>query len=182
MPNVSFCEDDRDIHYNPYVEQPFFCKLTLNDDSVVNIEGSGQLTDEMTSVYSETCVSAEIGELCTSIGLSTFASFIHLKKLIIGDNVTYIDTDSIIFCASLTNVTIGSGITAIGGGVFAGCSGLSSVTVEASNPPRFYDEDVSGLPFVNTNNCPIYVPSESVNTYKSASGWSTYASRIQAKP
>jgi hypothetical protein len=36
--------------------------------------------------------------------------------------------------------------------------------------------------FYNTNNCPIYVPSASVNAYKSASGWSTYASRIQAIP
>ena len=31
-----------------------------------------------------------------------------------------------------------------------------------------------------TNNCPIYVPSASVNAYKSANNWSTYASRIQA--
>jgi len=34
--------------------------------------------------------------------------------------------------------------------------------------------------FDDTNNCPIYVPSGSVNAYKSASGWSTYADRIQA--
>jgi hypothetical protein len=32
--------------------------------------------------------------------------------------------------------------------------------------------------FSITNNCPIYVPSASVDTYKAASGWSTYASRI----
>jgi hypothetical protein len=30
--------------------------------------------------------------------------------------------------------------------------------------------------------CIIYVPSASVDTYKAASGWSTYASRIQAIP
>jgi hypothetical protein len=36
--------------------------------------------------------------------------------------------------------------------------------------------------FNYTNNCPIYVPSASVETYKSASGWSGYASRIQAIP
>jgi len=34
----------------------------------------------------------------------------------------------------------------------------------------------------NTNNCPIYVPSASVNAYKTATNWSTYASRIQAIP
>jgi len=34
--------------------------------------------------------------------------------------------------------------------------------------------------FYDTNNCPIYVPAASVDAYKSASGWSAYASRIQA--
>jgi hypothetical protein len=34
--------------------------------------------------------------------------------------------------------------------------------------------------FDSTNNCPIYVPSGSVNTYKAADGWSNYASRIKA--
>jgi hypothetical protein len=32
--------------------------------------------------------------------------------------------------------------------------------------------------FYNTNNCSIIVPCESVDTYKSASGWSNYADRI----
>jgi len=36
--------------------------------------------------------------------------------------------------------------------------------------------------FGNVNNFRIYVPSGSVDTYKAASGWSTYASKIQAIP
>ena len=34
--------------------------------------------------------------------------------------------------------------------------------------------------FNDTNDCPIYVPSESVEAYKAATNWSYYASRIQA--
>jgi hypothetical protein len=34
--------------------------------------------------------------------------------------------------------------------------------------------------FYNTNNCPIYVPSASVETYKAATNWSSLESRIQA--
>ena len=71
LPNVSFCEDTpNEVHYNPYEEPPFFCKLTLNDGSVVNIEdtvGNGRLTPEMTNPYSASCISVEIGELCTGI-------------------------------------------------------------------------------------------------------------------
>jgi len=36
--------------------------------------------------------------------------------------------------------------------------------------------------FYATNNCPIYVPAASVNAYKTATNWKSYASRIQAIP
>jgi hypothetical protein len=51
------------------------------------------------------------------------------------------------------------------------------VTVNAITPPT-----LGSNAFDSTNNCPIYVPAESVNTYKSATNWSTYADRIQAMP
>jgi len=34
--------------------------------------------------------------------------------------------------------------------------------------------------FDSTNNCQIYVPAASVDAYKAATNWSSYASRIQA--
>jgi hypothetical protein len=52
---------------------------------------------------------------------------------------------------------------------------LTSVTCEATTPPT-----CDSYAFDNTNNCPIYVPSQSIDTYKSATNWSTYADRIQA--
>jgi hypothetical protein len=58
---------------------------------------------------------------------------------------------------------------------FHSCTGLNSITCEAITPPTLGD-----FVFIETNNCPIYVPTASVNTYKAASGWSDYASRIQA--
>jgi hypothetical protein len=81
-------------------------------------------------------------------------------------------------CGNLTSVTIGNGITSIGNTAFNLCSALRSVTVEATTPPSLLNANA----FNNTNNCPIYVPAESVNTYKAANNWSSYASRIQAIP
>ena len=78
---------------------------------------------------------------------------------------------------SLTSVTIPSGVTSIGVAAFNGCRGLTSVTVNATTPPT-----LGKYVFTSTNNYPIYVPSESVNAYKAATNWSTYASRIQAIP
>ena len=63
-PYVSYV-DGGDVHYN---KPPFFCKLTLSNSDVVEIEGSGELTSSMISSYKNTLVSAEIGKLCTSIG------------------------------------------------------------------------------------------------------------------
>jgi hypothetical protein len=55
---------------------------------------------------------------------------------------------------------------------------LTSITCNATTPPTLED----AFAFENTDNCPIYVPAESVDTYKAASGWSTYADRIQPIP
>ena len=83
LPNVSYCEDNNEVYYNPI---HYICKLTLNDGSVVNIEGSGELTSAMTAAYSATCVSAEIGDLCTSIGDHAFSQgynklFLYVVRL-----------------------------------------------------------------------------------------------------
>ena len=78
-------------------------------------------------------------------------------------------------CTSLTSITIPSGVTSIGNNTFNGCTSLTSITVEATTPPTL------GLNvFNNTNNCPIYVPAESVDAYKTANNWSKYADRIKA--
>lgn len=92
----------------------------------------------------------------------------------LGASLTELDNQSFFQCTSLTSVTLGN-ITSIGRDAFNGCSGLTSITIKAITPPS-----LSYYVFDNTNNCPIYVPAESVETYKTASGLSTYASRIQA--
>lgn len=68
-------------------------------------------------------------------------------------------------------------LTSIGDDCFNYSSNLTSIICMATTPPTLGDSA-----FKNTNNCPIYVPTESVNTYKTAENWSTYASRIQAIP
>lgn len=70
--------------------------------------------------------------------------------------------------------TIPSGVTNIGTYCFEGLSKVTSFVIEATTPPT-----LGNTPFIGTS-CPIYVPAESVETYKAASGWSTYASRLQA--
>jgi len=244
LPNVSLIEENMSVHYNPYVEPPFFCKLTLNDGSIVELEGSGKLPSNIIYNYRSTLVSAEIGEACTSvdnyafqrcssltsvnipdsvtsigegafyscsslisivipsgvtsIGASTFESCSNLTSVVIGNSVTSIGNnafydcsgltsvdipDSVtsignwafFICIGLTSVNIPDSVTSIGESAFTGCRVLTSITVEAITPPTL-NKNV----FNNTNDCPIYVPAESVEIYKVTEGWSNYVDRIQA--
>jgi hypothetical protein len=75
-------------------------------------------------------------------------------------------------------VTIPNSVTSIGEAAFYECSGLTSVTINNSIPPTlgtyaFYN---------NASGRKIYVPAESVDTYKAATNWSTYANDIEAIP
>ena len=101
-----------------------------------------------------------------------------LKSIIIPDTVVVIEDMACMKCTSLTEITIPKNVTKIDMQAFDGCSGLTRITCLAVTPPTLYDTDV----FHDTNNCPIYVPAESVSIYKAASVWSSFNSRIQAIP
>ena len=122
--------------------------------------------------------SCTIGSGITSITNNTFAGCSSLKTIDIPNGITSIGGSAFQLCTSLTSVTIGSGVTSIGQQAFNGCRKLTSITIYAATPPTLENANA----FNNTNNCPIYVPSESVDTYKAANIWSTHASRIQAIP
>ena len=77
-------------------------------------------------------------------------------------------------CNKLTSLVIPSNISSIGNSAFNGCSGLTSITVNSTTPPT-----LGTSVFEDTNNCPIYVPDDSVSEFKTADKWSEYASRIK---
>lgn len=112
--------------------------------------------------------------------LETIGANAFNTTYVVGDlhlpNVTSIGASAFSFNGFILSVTIGDRITSIGEQAFNYCTRLKSVTCLATTPPT-----VGSQAFENSY-CPIYVPAESVETYKAASGWSTYASRIQAMP
>ena len=140
--------------------------------------------------------SCAIGSGVTSIGQETFSQCYGLTSIVIPDGVTDIEDYAFHTCSGITSVTIGSGVRTIGYAVFVKCTSLTSIdiprrvtsigkqafyncnsltniTVEATTPPTL-GHDAFGF-----TNCPIYVPSGSVDVYKAANEWSYYASRIQ---
>ena len=105
----------------------------------------------------------------------------NLKDVDFSFNTTTIDFGAFSSCYSLESIEIPSAIESINYEAFKNCENLASVYVHATTPPTLRNDSFDGTPIADGTGT-IYVPSESVNAYKAASGWSTYASQIQAIP
>lgn len=109
----------------------------------------------------------------TTIGIQMFRET-AITSINIPNAVTSIEYGAFLVCNSLSVVTIGSGVTSIGDTAFQNCTSLTSITIKATTPPTLGNNAL-----FNTNDCPIYVPAESVDAYKQANNWSSFADRIQ---
>ena len=120
--------------------------------------------------------SITIPNTVTEIGNGAFYKCKALRSIEIPDGVTQMDYEVFANCTNLTSVTIPNGVTNFESRVFNGCSSLTSITLLPTTPPTLEDDALVGMP----SNFTIYVPAESVDAYKAASGWSDYASKIQS--
>jgi hypothetical protein len=81
------------------------------------------------------------------------------------------------YACRISELDIPESVVSIGSGAFSGCLSLSSITIHASIPPAG-----SAYMFDGSDGAPILVPKGSVDAYKLAPYWSSYANRIQAIP
>lgn len=102
--------------------------------------------------------------------------FVLVTDLVIPSDITDIPSYAFRGCDTITSIVIGEQVTSIGKYAFNSCVSLETVTIYATTPPTFNTES-----FLK-NHMDIYVPAESVDAYKTADGWSDFASMIQAIP
>ena len=119
-------------------------------------------------------ISIKMPNNITTIPFATFYGCSYLTNITIPDSVTKIEEFAFEGCVRLIDITIPENVTKIESQAFSECSHLSIVHCKPTTPPQldsnaFYANDFSQI---------IYVPTESVSAYKSASGWSYYSYRI----
>jgi hypothetical protein len=97
-----------------------------------------------------------------------------LTSVTIPNSVTSIGSSAFGGLYRLTSITIPNSVTSIGPSAFAGCTGLTSVislnpipqTLEQSTHFAFYG--------INMTKTCLYVPSGSIDKYRSAAGWNMF--------
>lgn len=115
----------------------------------------------------------------TEIGHGAFLFCKKITSLTIPNSVVVIKSNAIRFCSGLSTISIPGSVQNIG---FLACSdnaNLKSVTMNPLVPPSI------NTSLLLLNNCAnlisIKVPASSLETYKTASGWSAYNSLISSQ-
>lgn len=118
------------------------------------------------------------GSGLTILRIGMFSDCVGLTSIIIPEGITTISTYAFRSCRGLSKLELPSTVTAIQGSTFTACTNLEYIKIYAVTPPSLTNSNA----FTNTNDCPIYVPADSVAAYKAASNWNSLSSRIQAIP
>lgn len=111
-----------------------------------------------------------------SFGSDTFSSSLFSQiRISHNPRLTTIPTNFCFKNYRLTSVEIPANISKINTNAFYGCTGLQWVKLLPTTPPTWGNNCLG----VATLTFPIYVPDESLEAYKTATGWLTYAERYK---
>lgn len=158
--------------------------FALSSIESISFGGHSELSHIGSYVFSNcsNLTSINIPSGLMSIGEYTFNACSKLTDVTFAENavIYMIGENAFRTCSSLSSIELPESINRIEKQAFYGCHNMESITVRATTPPTlgssvFYTSYGSKF-------SAIYVPAESVEAYKTASGWSSFTDKIQAIP
>lgn len=180
------------LYYGAYlfVNDVFITELTIptgitaikaytfwNCDSLKKVTIPACVTSIGKSAFNGCDVLSEVSlpNTLTSIGSYVFKGCLGLREIALPESLTTIG--SYAFAESgLTTITIPASVTSIGDSAFDSCGELRYVYCTATTPPTMNNNSYAFAD--NASSRKIYVPTASVDAYKKATGWISYASSI----
>lgn len=128
------------------------------------------------------CMNLTLSKLPDSITKIGGSAFYGCKKITINEipeSITQIDNSSFYDCDSITEMTIKGNITYVGSSAFQSCGVLTKIVI-----PNITSVPYGGLTMFSSTPIAsgtgyIYVPDDLVDSFKSATNWSTYADQIK---
>ena len=138
-------------------------KQVIIDDGVTTIGDGAFANTSLTSIT--------IPNSVTTIGSSAFYDCSSLASITIPNSVRTIGGLAFSYCSSLASITIPNSVTRIWHSAFYGCKNIKQITSEAVTPPGCSRYTFKG---VNTRECKLIVPQNSIDAYKKANGWNKF--------
>ena len=120
-----------------------------------------------------------IPEGVTSIRHSAFEEAM-MRSVTLPEGLTRIDDYAFYECTRLRTVSLPSTIKELGSNSFEGCFNLNSIVLNMTELPYIrstYGSSYAGHMFDYTGDCPIYVPYDLIDQYRTTQYWSDYATR-----
>lgn len=116
----------------------------------------------------------DLGNSVEYIGFRAFGDT-AIEKIVLPNSLKTVDEEAFYNCIKLKELEIGNGIRQIGDGAFnsgyLGTIELDSIIIRAITPPTITENTFSSKSYLN---CKVVVPSESLDIYKSSTGWSNF--------
>lgn len=136
-------------------------------------------------IKSATAITFAQGSQLTKINERAFSNTTKYPasvNVVLPEGLTTINKNAFTTTDGIATLVIPSTVTTIGNDAFRGLTYCTSITCLAETPPTIGTNCFVLTAGDYSGGCPIYVPAESVDTYKAANNWSSYAHRIQAIP
>lgn len=167
------------IYFAKYSSNPLHngANLHIRGIEVSNIEIPSSITCIRPYAFygCKNISSVIIPQKVTEISEYAFSHCSSLSNIVIPESITEIKNSVFSLCNNLTSIIIPSSIETIGYHAFFNCTNLRHVYCKATIPPVGYDDMFYG----NAEERKIYVPRESVDTYKKTPRWNVYADDIE---
>lgn len=117
--------------------------------------------------------SSETGKNYSSLAYKSLPESIEKDGTLF--TVTAIGESAFAGAGVLASIGIPSTVTSISANAFTDAAALNSITCYATVPPVLENEGIEVFDLITRSAATLYVPAESINLYKKATGWSAFS-------